>query len=375
MYNFFPREATVALILLLMGCAALDGQVLASWDFENITSAVPALPIPASQKDSRVRFASASIVGARNNGSPAVCSGNESWSTNFWPTGGLNFGSFLQFSIVLDPDYSGQVTNFAITLSASSGSSARTFQIFYSTNGFGRTFVNGGNMPAGSCSRYTRGVSASIQPGGSIAFQVHCYGQDPAAQAASVRVDNVTIFGQATFFPIVLTSFKGYADRDGVLLEWTTAAELHNDYMAVERSTDGQAFVELGRVAGAGTTTEEQTYSFRDAHPAVGTNYYRLRQVDFDGTATYHKIIAVDYEYEKPAEPLIFSTAQGRLRIVWDRPPATAWNWQLFDLSGRLRASGQLSDNELEPILPAGWYVLVLGNGQNQVSHPLIVSD
>ncbi len=98
----------------------------------------------------------------------------------------------------------------------------------------------------------------------------------------------------AVVLPIELSYFNATATANNqVALAWGTASEENNDYMAVERSQDGQKFFEIGRVKGAGTTVEAQAYSFIDAAPKAGVNYYRLRQVDFDGTVEYHKVVAV----------------------------------------------------------------------------------
>lgn len=97
-----------------------------------------------------------------------------------------------------------------------------------------------------------------------------------------------------SFLPVELTSFRGAALNDQVELHWTTATELNNDFFAIEHSTDGIAFRTVGQVKGAGTTSEEVQYEFMHRKPIAGTNYYRLKQVDFDGTVDYSDLIAVD---------------------------------------------------------------------------------
>lgn len=97
-----------------------------------------------------------------------------------------------------------------------------------------------------------------------------------------------------SFLPVELTSFRGAALNDQVELHWTTATELNNDFFAIEHSTDGIAFRTVGQVKGAGTTSEEVQYKFMHRKPIAGTNYYRLKQVDFDGTVDYSDLIAVD---------------------------------------------------------------------------------
>jgi hypothetical protein len=95
-----------------------------------------------------------------------------------------------------------------------------------------------------------------------------------------------------TVLPIELTTFSAKPQSGSVLLVWQTASELNNDYMAVERSVDGIKFSEIGRVSGKGTTYNPQNYQLEDRNPLSGVNYYRLRQVDFDGSFSFSKVVS-----------------------------------------------------------------------------------
>jgi len=96
--------------------------------------------------------------------------------------------------------------------------------------------------------------------------------------------------------PVTLVAFTAQAQGADALLRWATASELHNDRFEVEASADGNTFRRIGTVAGAGTSTLAHTYQLVD--PAIlhyGTDlvYYRLRQVDTDGTAAYSPVRTV----------------------------------------------------------------------------------
>ncbi|MGI4862779.1 MAG: T9SS type A sorting domain-containing protein [Janthinobacterium lividum] len=100
-----------------------------------------------------------------------------------------------------------------------------------------------------------------------------------------------------TPLPVVLTSFAvtraaGAAAAD---VAWATASEQRSAYFLVERTTDPQAgFTAIGKVAAAGTSTASHQYSLRDAAaPTRVTSYYRLRQVDIDGTETLSPVVAL----------------------------------------------------------------------------------
>lgn len=168
--------------------------------------------------------------------------------------------------------------------------------------------------------------------------------------------------------PIELLRFTGAPDEYGIRLQWETATELNNDYMAVERSSDGIVFRELGRVRGAGTTNVTQRYDFLDRQPQPGDNYYRLRQVDFDGTANYHQVIAV--AWQPRAEPagdlrLFPNIAHNNIRIEWSSRSKAAAPYSIYSSTGQLVRTGSapagrnacdLSVGDL----PAGTYLFSL---------------
>ena len=95
--------------------------------------------------------------------------------------------------------------------------------------------------------------------------------------------------------PIILTSFRGEYDRPAnkVYLTWTTAQETNTKEYIVERSTDGRTFKALSKVAAAGNSSQPTTYSYTDAQPVNGMNYYRLQQVDIDGKATLSSVVKI----------------------------------------------------------------------------------
>ncbi len=87
-----------------------------------------------------------------------------------------------------------------------------------------------------------------------------------------------------TALPVDLVSFTVESSTGGVKVYWETASELNNDYFSVQRSANGNEFYELAKIDGNGTTTPPKEYSFTDPFPLTSASYYRLVQVDFDGT-------------------------------------------------------------------------------------------
>jgi hypothetical protein len=102
--------------------------------------------------------------------------------------------------------------------------------------------------------------------------------------------------GLVAFLPVTLTSLTATSTPKSTMVRWTTGSESANDFFAVERSLDGRVFQELGRLAGRGTSNSAVTYEFEDNAPVNGNSYYRLRQVDFDGTTTFSDFVLVQRE-------------------------------------------------------------------------------
>ncbi|MBR2772121.1 MAG: T9SS type A sorting domain-containing protein, partial [Bacteroidales bacterium] len=96
--------------------------------------------------------------------------------------------------------------------------------------------------------------------------------------------------------PVTFAAFTGRQDGNSVALEWTTLSEKDNDYFEIERSIDGVNYVTVGYVDGAGNSSKRIDYTFSDNAPEQGLLYYRLSQVDFDGTREYaDKVVTVYY--------------------------------------------------------------------------------
>lgn len=125
-----------------------------------------------------------------------------------------------------------------------------------------------------------------------------------ATAADEMFVDNFW-FGN-TPVPVELTSFTASVTPQGhAVLNWSTASEINNRGFEIERrSADGQ-FATVGFVEGYGTTTEEQNYTYVDRNINPGTYYYRLKQIDFDGTFEYFGAVELDV-----TPPLSFGLAQ-----------------------------------------------------------------
>jgi len=110
---------------------------------------------------------------------------------------------------------------------------------------------------------------------------------DPCGVKAIVLADNCPA-------PVTLLSFTGEKIEDLIALQWATTNEINNSHFLVQRSINGTDFITLSQIIGTGSSTYS-SYSSIDSEPVYGANYYRLAQVDFDGTITYSKVIVIDF--------------------------------------------------------------------------------
>jgi hypothetical protein len=95
--------------------------------------------------------------------------------------------------------------------------------------------------------------------------------------------------------PVELISFTATSNGKEVILNWSTATELNNLGFEIQRSTEGKEFFTVGFVNGHGTTTEQRNYSYADKNLYNGKYYYRLKQVDYDGSFEYSEVVEVEW--------------------------------------------------------------------------------
>ncbi|MFD2720055.1 hypothetical protein ACFST9_15125 [Hymenobacter monticola] len=127
--------------------------------------------------------------------------------------------------------------------------------------------------------------------------------------------------------PVELTQFTAaLAGPAAVRLAWATASEQNSQAFEVERSTDGASFAGIGTVAAAGNSSSARAYALLDANPPThpSTLYYRLRQVDADGTFSYSPVRTVARTGAAAGLSLFPNPAQGGAAILTGAAPGAA---------------------------------------------------
>jgi hypothetical protein len=243
----------------------------------------------------------------------------------------INMGSLINDGLIISTRGTPGVTNAATATNngffdyTGSGNFANgagaTTDNGIDVNNAGQTSINAG----GSCTvdiaevayeYFDNGNSVgSTDASGSITF-MNVLSSDPVTLTnelgVSIQITNVC--AQA-ILPIELTYFQAIPSDKQVLLKWQTSTEVNNDYMEVERSTDSRSFRSIGRVDGAGNSDQLIDYQLTDPNPLSGISYYRLRQVDFDGSVNFSKIVTVQFRADGTI-PKVYPTLLQQSRLL-----------------------------------------------------------
>ncbi len=174
-----------------------------------------------------------------------------------------------------------------------------------------------------------------------------------------------SIGGGINQLPIDLLHFDARVEGSGaVQCVWVTASEVNNDYFRIERSQNGIAWVSAGQVEGAGFSSTALQYQYTDKAPHEGQSYYRLRQVDFDGSETIYEPVAVYIanDGQRLAIDQVYRSEQG-LRLHYRAAEAPVLV-EIFDLYGKKVFSktlqGQPGATTMAPWISDGFYIVRL---------------
>jgi len=165
--------------------------------------------------------------------------------------------------------------------------------------------------------------------------------------------------------PVELVSFLGTPVNSSTYLNWSTATENDNDHFVLDRSVDGREFHSIGTMDGAGTTMQQQTYSFWDHFPISGMNFYRLRQVDHNGHEEVSPAVAV--MHQPTNDPLAGLYVDNGVLVTGFIEDHANCTYRITDAQGRMIKEGTPRGDHLNVDMNSymrGLYVLQLNSGE-----------
>jgi hypothetical protein len=162
--------------------------------------------------------------------------------------------------------------------------------------------------------------------------------------------------------PVELTKFTALNNNNSIKLNWQTASEINNDRFEVERSLDGATFRTIGTQKGQGNSQSITNYTFIDKTPVNGMNYYRLKDVAFDGTFSYSKVVAI--QVGKKTNFVAYpNPATSSINIEYEaQKDESSVNIQVYDIFGKVQVSSFMDLSEGINILPLEISQLAVGS-------------
>ncbi|MDF2189909.1 T9SS type A sorting domain-containing protein [Paraflavitalea sp. CAU 1676] len=120
--------------------------------------------------------------------------------------------------------------------------------------------------------------------------------------------------------PVALSNYKiASSGKEGVSIIWSTTLEQDNQFFSIERSEDGVNFQKIGQVAST-NEANGSNYAFKDEHPAIGNNYYRLSQTDVNGKTTLFSLLKATIDVQTGKLVLFPNPATDAITIGFNNP-------------------------------------------------------
>ena len=178
----------------------------------------------------------------------------------------------------------------------------------------------------------------------------------PATRAGGDKIVTFGSIDHNTLLPIELVAFSAECKGSYAKISWTTATERNNDYFVLERSSDAINFDEVARLAGAGNSINPVDYTYNDYSVHGGDSYYRLVQVDYDGTRTVSEMIAVNCTIDAEGAPEVVAYPNpfgSDLTLRFENFGNMPASVEVYDMLGRLvmTTEVQCTQNEHEVVL------------------------
>lgn len=215
-----------------------------------------------------------------------------------------------------------------------------------------------------------------------VIANIYAYGKLDASKAVSltpnatgvedgvnyVEFHNLTSFSSFVYLstteesalPVTLAYFNAAKEGSMANLTWATAEEMNNTGFEIQRSADARKWQAIGFVenqSADGNSKSLLTYGFADAAPLSGTNYYRLKQIDTDGSYAYSSIAAVRFESGNALSVYPNPVVDGKLSLAL--PQSGSYKVSVYNVAGTEVLNAAQSGNTLDiRNLRAGVYVL-----------------
>lgn len=179
--------------------------------------------------------------------------------------------------------------------------------------------------------------------------------------------------------PVILLSFEAKEVNNGIQIQWITGSEIDNDHFILSKSTDGLIFNIVAEIDGVGNTSDITTYTFVDKSANAFSYFYKLEQIDFDGTKTTFEIIQVaSNSISSFQAKLLQNPTSEVIRIQMKYNTHVPIEIRLLSLSGQVLYEKKeqptpLINIDINSLLSPGVYLLSVNQGRNSIQQRLII--
>lgn len=286
---------------------------------------------------------------------------------------GIEFGTALNISnrnMMHVSVWTPNITEFKIYLINTSPAPTKEFVHTFTPNNVGWNSVY---IPLSQFSPVTPATTINLATINQIKFECQPWTR------GTIYMDNIYFVSSA--LPVNLFDLKAIKNTNSVTVNWKTATETNNKGFFVERSNNANSFTELMFLNGSGNSASVKEYSITDNNPLKGTNYYRLKQVDNDGKATYSSTVAVKFsDVQSLGFTFYPNPVKNKLTVLVEKIETNNASLNMISIDGKLIKSYTLKTTNSNSsflidvqALPKGLYQLTLNDGRSVKTSKVIV--
>ncbi|HEX7902714.1 MAG TPA: T9SS type A sorting domain-containing protein [Chitinophagaceae bacterium] len=200
---------------------------------------------------------------------------------------------------------------------------------------------------------------------------------NPAAQ--SIGIGSISF--SPSLLPVSFISFTALQQQDNIILKWTTAQEIDNDYFSVERNSDA-GWQSIASIPGKGNSSLPVDYTYVDSNPVKTTHLYRLKQVDMNGSYKYSPVIRISNQDNTIKIQSYPNPFLSQINIGLFSKSEQVIEARLSDMQGRTikvytssvyRGNNNFTIHDLDPILPGIYTIEILDQAKRSMGMARVI--
>lgn len=195
---------------------------------------------------------------------------------------------------------------------------------------------------------------------------------DPCQTLSLGEAEDYGVYFPSGPLPAELVEFRGEKAGNHIRLLWTTASEQNNSHFNIQRATLGTLFTTIGMVPASSYPDRENHYEYLDEQPEIGVNYYRLEQVDIDGTTEYSAVVAIRFDATGPLT-LVPNPASKQFEVL-GADSSSITEVLIYNTAGQLVYSRPFDGKPVDiQSLKPGLYLVKMERSAGSLYHKLLV--